>query len=276
MKTLLSLLTLAIPLMAEPTTPETKDPLKTGPGLSIDLISENSSISPNTPFNVALDIHPFPGFHTYWKNPGMVGLAPTIKWTLPEGFTASSIQWPYPENALMAKYPCHGYKRPVTLITSLSPPKNITKKNIAITGEAMWMCCATGCFPGNKTFTLNLPVTTKPTLNPLTKAKFDRTRKELPLTKHHLSATLLSKPNAPEIKIKITSGQKLTPDTTWYFFSSDKQISSDKKQIFTPQPDNSILLSVPRNEFSPQNKTDLPGVLRIGKKHYHLTAKPTN
>ena len=99
-----------------------EDPLLKGPGLSIGLISENSSIAAGEPFVVGIDIKHFPGFHTYWKNPGMVGVGTSIEWTLPNGFTASEISWPYPEKSFMAQYPCHGYERDVTLLVTITPP----------------------------------------------------------------------------------------------------------------------------------------------------------
>ena len=38
-----------------------------------------------------------PGWHTYWINPGEAGQPTEIKWTLPPGWKASAVQWPYPK-----------------------------------------------------------------------------------------------------------------------------------------------------------------------------------
>ena len=65
--------------------------------LEVSLISESRSIRAGRPFFLGLHlIHP-PGSHTYWKNPGIVGLATTVEWDLPPGFSAGEIQWPAPQ-----------------------------------------------------------------------------------------------------------------------------------------------------------------------------------
>ena len=102
-----------------------EDPELIGPGLEIGLISESTGVTPGRPLTLGLHIHHLPGFHTYWKSPGIVGMATSIEWSLPEGFTASKIRWPYPQNTFMSKYPCHGYERDVTLIVDITPPEQI-------------------------------------------------------------------------------------------------------------------------------------------------------
>ena len=71
-------------------------------GLEIALISEVKSIKAGESFTVGLHLKHHKGFHSYWKNPGVVGLPTSIKWDLPKGFTAGEIQWPYPELTMMA------------------------------------------------------------------------------------------------------------------------------------------------------------------------------
>lgn len=63
------------------------------------LISQNSSISPESgEVLVAVEIQLAPGWHTYWKNPGDLGLAPSnIEWKLPEDWGASPFLFPVPD-----------------------------------------------------------------------------------------------------------------------------------------------------------------------------------
>jgi DsbC/DsbD-like thiol-disulfide interchange protein len=242
-----------------------------GPGLSIDLISENRSVVAGEPFTVGIHIHHFPGFHTYWKNPGMVGMETSIEWTLPEGFTASEIAWPYPQKSFMAEYPCHGYERDVTLLVSITPPKKITAPSVTLSAKTMWMCCAKGCFPGYETFQLALPVTSAPEIDSSAKALIEKARAELPKPDSKIKATLLSPPDAPLVKVAIAGLDKSAKDSL-YFFSTDRQISSDQTQKFSYQDDGTYLLTVSRSEFSPKGATTLPGVLKIGKRHIAVDA----
>lgn len=250
-----------------------EDPGLKGPGLKIGLIAETASITPGQPLTVGLHIEHFPGFHTYWQNPGMVGMETSLEWTLPEGFTASQIQWPFPENTFMAQYPCHGYERDVTLLVTITPPKKIIEKKITLSAEAAWMCCAKGCFPGFENLKLTLPVSEKPIPAPEHQALIAKSQKELPSADHQTTATLLSKPDAPIIEILFTSKTPF-PKKGIYFFSNDRQISSEHAQKFLPQPNNSLLLKIPRSEFSPEKKTTIPGVLKIAKKSLAITATP--
>ena len=250
-----------------------EDPGLTGPGLEISLIAEIASITPGMPLTVGLHLDHFPGFHTYWRNPGMVGMETSLDWKLPPGFTASEIRWPAPENTFMNQYPCHGYERDVTLLVTITPPKAIATKEVTLSAETGWMCCAKGCFPGFETFSLTLPVRDQPVTAPDHQALIAKAQKELPATDHAITATLLSAVDAPIIKILFTSPRPLPRDDL-YFFSNDRQISSEHAQKFQPQDEGSLLLTVPRSEFSPEKKTTIPGVLRVGQKSYALTVTP--
>ncbi|MGC6458019.1 MAG: protein-disulfide reductase DsbD domain-containing protein [Akkermansiaceae bacterium] len=253
---------------------ESDDPSMKGPGLKIELIAETASMTPGKPLTVGVHIKHFPGFHTYWKNPGMVGMETSLKWKLPKGFTASEIHWPAPENTFMGQYPCHGYERDVTLLVTITPPESLSGNSVTLSTEAGWMCCAKGCFPGFQTLSLTLPVREKPVPAPNHAKLIARAKKDLPSTDHGLTATLLSKVDAPVVRIHFTSKSEL-PLKDLYFFSTDRQISSDQIQKFEPQPDGSLILNVARSEFSPEEKTSLPGVLRIGKAYYSLVAQPS-
>ena len=60
----------------------------------LSLIKDHSSFIPGTSINVGLKIEMDEGWHTYWKNPGDSGGPIEISWDLPDGFSASDIQWP--------------------------------------------------------------------------------------------------------------------------------------------------------------------------------------
>src|SRR5690606_2221484 len=80
-----------------------------GNPLDIRLISETRSIRAGGTFFLGLHLRHPVGAHTYWKHPGIVGLATQIEWDLPAGFVAGPIQWPAPEPVKMAIYQAQGY-----------------------------------------------------------------------------------------------------------------------------------------------------------------------
>ena len=250
------------------------DPQLIGPGLTTKLIAEVSHITPATPFTVGFHIQHEPGFHTYWQNPGIVGVATSLKWTLPEGFTASEIAWPYPEKSLMGVHPCYGYERDITLLVTITPPTEITEKNITLTAEAAWMCCAKGCFPNSKKLSLTLPVSQESALNKKTAEYIENARLELPKTDPKISPQLISKKDADKIQLTFTSPHPAKIEDL-YFFSTDGQVTSNQPQKFTKLGNNTFTMIVARSDYSPEGKTTLPGILKIKDQYFAIKALPT-
>lgn len=85
-------------------------------GVELALISEVSAIAPGKALRVGLLVKHQEGYHIYWKNPGIVGIATQLEWTLPEGFVAGPIEWPFPERVDMAGHPARGFYREVLLM----------------------------------------------------------------------------------------------------------------------------------------------------------------
>ncbi len=239
-------------------------------GLDLALISEQSSISPGAKFTVGVRIKHEKGFHSYWRNPGIVGMATDIKWKLPEGFTAEPIQWPYPELSSMAGHPCHGYERDVILMVQIQAPGKLSLKQVKLTASLSWMCCADDCFPGFKDLSITMPVSKKSVVDTKNSVIFNEARKQLPVNDCPWNIVMLSKQGAPVIQFKLRvkkAGYEMRPE---YFFSDDGQISSDKKQRFIMQKDGSFLFTINRSEFSPKFKKELSGVLKVGDLYYSI------
>jgi len=72
------------------------NPVNTG-HTQVQLISESPTVQVGHPLWLALKIELEEHWYTYWRNPGDSGMAGSITWELPEGFTAGDIQWPYPQ-----------------------------------------------------------------------------------------------------------------------------------------------------------------------------------
>ena len=68
-----------------------------GDNIESELVAETTAIVPGQPLTVALRLKHDPHWHTYWQVPGDSGLPTTIKWALPEGWSAGPIQWPVPQ-----------------------------------------------------------------------------------------------------------------------------------------------------------------------------------
>src|SRR5213082_1820980 len=120
-----------------------------------------------------------PHWHTYWKYPGDAGIPTDIKWELPEGWRAGSIQWPIP---LKLQEPgdiqIYGYHDEVLLIQKIAPAKNFTSPTVKLSAKVNWLVCEKICIPGDAVVTLSLP--SAPTNSPANTGLFARFQKQLP------------------------------------------------------------------------------------------------
>ena len=162
-RTLLFLLALAIaaPLAAsEPIPAPTigNSHSVTQPHVVAELIPDYTAIAAGKPFLVALHLHSDPKWHTYWINPGDSGLATTLNWTLPPGFTAGPIQWPTPEIHPAASLVAYGYEGDVYLLTTITPPADRDKwpLDVEIKARSTWLVCDEECIPGKAEMSFRL------------------------------------------------------------------------------------------------------------------------
>jgi thiol:disulfide interchange protein/DsbC/DsbD-like thiol-disulfide interchange protein len=134
----------------------------TQPHVVAELIPDYTAIRTGKPFAVALHLHMDAGWHTYWINPGDAGLATTIRWTLPPGFTAGPIQWPTPEKHNMGPLITYGYGGDVYLLTTITPPadRSTWPPNAEIKAKASWLVCQEECIPGKGEFSFLLATAT--------------------------------------------------------------------------------------------------------------------
>ncbi len=119
------------------------------PHVTAELIPEVTTVEAGKPFSVALHLHMDPGWHTYWINPGDAGLATTISWTLPAGFTAGPVEWPVPEKHAMGPLMTYGYGGDVYLLTTITPPATgELPRHFDVKAKATWLVCQEECIPG--------------------------------------------------------------------------------------------------------------------------------
>jgi thiol:disulfide interchange protein len=178
---LIAIATLILSFLTLLPLPAWANPVKTD-RVQAQLVSEVKSIQAGQTFWVGLHFQIKQGWHTYWKNPGDSGAAPSIAWKLPSGFSAGELLYPYPERIPISGLMNFGYKNEVMLLSQIKTPANIkTDKPIQLSAKADWLVCEKECIPENATFNLNLDIA-KETPVPNTKwtKVFEKTRTALP------------------------------------------------------------------------------------------------
>ena len=230
----------------------------------MELVSEVKAIAPGETFTVGLHLKPPAGFHTYWKHPGLVGVATSVEWSLPSGFSAGAIQWPAPQTVKMARYTAQGYRDEALLIVPITPPKEVSGASVTLTAHASWMCCGDQCHPASKVpFSITLPVAASATIDPATKPLFDRFREKVPRKDQAWSAEVVRR--SESILLTLTSKKpELTRNVTEFgalhFFTSDGQIDSDGEQKVIRGPGQQLRIELPVSKLSP-GSGNLAGVI---------------
>ena len=114
-------------------------------------------IKPGQPLWLGLRIDHQPHWHTYWKNPGDSGLATSLSWTLPQGFSVSDIEWPTPRQLPVGPLMNFGYEGSVLLPVRVTIPAGFNLPSLKVQLEAQWLVCKDICIPEGGQFVLDVP-----------------------------------------------------------------------------------------------------------------------
>jgi thiol:disulfide interchange protein DsbD len=114
-------------------------------------------VAAGRPVRLGLLLAHQPHWHSYWKNPGDSGLPTTLQWTLPDGVTASAIEWPTPQQLPIGPLMNYGYEATVLLPVSLTLPADFKADVLEARLHAEWLACKDVCIPESGDFVLQLP-----------------------------------------------------------------------------------------------------------------------
>ncbi len=242
-------------------------------GLSVDLVSEVTHVQPGTPFYVGVFIRHEPGFHTYWKQPGIVGVPTSIRWDLPRGWKGGELEYPEPERVLMFTIKAQGYERDVLLQARITPPARLKPgATVTLEGKAVWMCCAQSCHPGFKDLTLTLPVAAEaPSPDPKWHPVFEKERVAQPRESAAwtASARLVSPLQAELVVVPAAAGARVLTRALAekiLFFTEDGWIDSDDPHEIRFDPATGgvrLLLPVSKGHRDKRPPKMLQGLLQL-------------
>ena len=152
------------------------------PKVIAKLVADRLAVSPGGTLTVALEENIRPGWHTYWSNPGDAGAPTEIKWTLPPGWTADAIQWPYPERDPVGPLMDYGYQDKVWLLVDLHVPADAKPDSEEhLSAAVSWLVCREVCIPEETTLNLTLFVQTNaPPPDAIDAERFAAARAKLP------------------------------------------------------------------------------------------------
>ncbi|GAB5560217.1 MAG: thioredoxin family protein [Synoicihabitans sp.] len=225
------------------------------------LVSPHSAVAPDSTFTAALRLEHKDHWHTYWVNPG-TGYPTSIEWDLPEGWSASDIQWPTPViiRDSHGTITGNGYEGVTYLPISLTVPADAEiGSEVTLKGHADWLMCADVCIPGDAPLELTLQIAAS-------HSGYDTPHAEA------MKADLFSQRGLPDgvsaqaqksgSTVTLTiSGLDGTAENPW-FFASDAQIQYDLPQTADQSTPGTLVLTLPVAEYYDGEGTRLVGVLR--------------
>ena len=144
-----------LPAVVPPALAAEKAAAKPG-SVAVELVSEIAAIVPGKPFWAGLRMRHDAHWHTYWRNPGDAGTPTTLAWTLPAGFRAGEIEWPFPERMQRGPLASFGYQGEVLLPVLIFPPRELAG-NSTLAVDARWLECNDNCIPRQARLVLTLP-----------------------------------------------------------------------------------------------------------------------
>src|SRR5262249_38960451 len=63
---------------------------------TLTLVADTTAVAAGKPFSAGVRFQLDPEWDIYWQFVGDIGLATSVDWELPPGFTAGPLQWPIP------------------------------------------------------------------------------------------------------------------------------------------------------------------------------------
>jgi thiol:disulfide interchange protein DsbD len=229
------------------------------------LTASDQSIQPGHAFTVALRLTHDEHWHTYWINPG-TGYPTSIKWELPDGWTAGPIQWPAPQTILDDKGAIigNGYENTVYLPVTLTPPADLKPgESITLKGLAKWLMCKDVCVPGKADVSLTLPTSSEAPA-PASKdgVLIAATLASLPrdIPGWQVSATRAD--GAVTLHLTGPADAILPKPADLHFFAQDNFIAFDQPQTVTTGSNGELLITLPLSPVADTIPDHLVGVLR--------------
>jgi DsbC/DsbD-like thiol-disulfide interchange protein len=225
------------------------------------LLSETRSIEPGKPFMVAIQLKMLSGWHVNWINPGDAGLAPSVTWTLPDGFEAGEILWPYPARFDMPELAIFGYEGSVLLLCQITPPQHMGVGRQTLRAQVDWLACKGACVPGKSDVALTLTVDRESgDAHDDWAREIDEAKAKLPVRTDRWRFRAVIDDDRLEISAIAPKGEPVEVEGVSFFPFADGVIENAAAQEFERKPDG-FRLELTRARMSTEKPTRIRGVL---------------
>ena len=220
------------------------------PETESSLVVGVTSVAPGETFTVAVELTHAPEWHSYYKNPGGVGMPLSLTWKLPEGFGGGDVIFPTPHKASVpgaeGDVTFYGYEGRNVFLADVTVPENAEiGSEIDFEVGAMWLVCNDrGCNQERVTFNDSITISEKTVPNPDGVVLIEEAREHLPKAGKDIPLSI----SETDAGIIVTAGlpAEVENPKTAYFYSSDRQIDAQQKQSVSFK-DGKAVFSLKRN-----------------------------
>ncbi len=233
------------------------------------LVSSQESVQPGQSVTIALRFVHDPHWHTYWVNPG-TGVATTLAWTLPDGYSAGDIQWPAPHvlKDHTGTVSGNGYEGDVLFPVTIKVPASATPgSTVKLTAAADWLMCDEMCVPGSAQLTLTLSISADaPKPDARWGAKIQAVVAALPVADPAWVVSASHDAKNVTLRVQPAAGQPAVAPAPGdlHFFSEDNFVAYDLPQV-VKQEGGAYVLTLPISPDATPGTKRLVGVLTAEK-----------
>ena len=201
------------------------------------------------------------GWHSYWKNPGDSGEPTSINWSLPDGFEAGAIQWPFPHRIDASMLTSYGYSDEVLLLTTLTPPEDLEPgTSVTLDARPKWLICADICLPAHSDVELTLPVTASSPDPGMEADAIAQSRAKLPKTVDTWTVQAARSSGSYTLALSPTDNRE--PDLEGaQFYPSEEQVLDHAAPQPVSQQGTTYLLALQQSSYASSPADSLQGVL---------------
>jgi thiol:disulfide interchange protein DsbD len=232
--------------------------------VTAQMLADTTAIEPGKPFTVGVKLKMAPDWHVYWINCGDTGIPTKTTLKLPEGFTASDVQFPIPHKFdVPGGLTAYGYEDQVMFLATVTPPKDLKEgTEIPISARAFWLVCdKDACVQGNATVELKLSCSAKP--QAANAAEFEKWRDQLPKTTDQVHQDI--QVDAPDGPFKSASGKLTmtwpqTPEKVEWFPAPPDQLTVSSSDVKTENGKSVVTFKV---DALPGEKVTNPSIFSV-------------
>jgi thiol:disulfide interchange protein DsbD len=242
------------------------------PHLTAELTSLAPQIAPGGTQTIGLVLTIEEHWHVYWINAGFAGDPPSIKWTLPKGFTAGPMQFPPPQRLPLGQYMDFGYEDQVAFPITLTAAPDVKLGKVHLDAHVEWQVCAQVCVPGKAHLGMDInvvrgPLAPAPVVGALGEA-MNWLPKTLPKT---MSASAIG--GATRIQLTLRTGSH---ETDAEFYPFDEGVINDAADQEIHSLPDGVRITLQRAKDSTSLPATIHGLVKLSDtESYDVIAKVT-